>query len=113
VHGLGNSFYAALESAGSDKRWLDFYAGGSELIPAELSALQTHIADRSVHQQTYTHTQQTPAMIWTINHNLGRYPDITLLESNGDEFIAEVHHVTINQVTVNLVIPFTGIAQCN
>lgn len=61
----------------------------------------------------YTHTQIGAADTWIINHNLGRYPAITLLSPGLAEFIAEVVHTSVNQAIVTLATPQTGLAQCS
>jgi len=61
----------------------------------------------------YIHTQSSASAIWTINHNLGFYPAVELLDSGRREFEAEVIHISINQCVVYLVAPATGTARCN
>jgi len=60
----------------------------------------------------YIHTQNTAASVWTINHNLGYYPEILLLTVGGMRFIGEVLHTTINQAVVQLSSSYTGTAHC-
>ena len=33
---------------------------------------------------TYTHLQNTPAATWTVNHNMDKYPSVTVVTSAGD-----------------------------
>lgn len=61
---------------------------------------------------SHVHTQSTPALTWTINHNLGFKPAVSLLTVGGIEMFAEVVHVSSNQVTVLFVQPTAGIARC-
>ena len=61
---------------------------------------------------TFTHVQSSPAMSWTINHNLGFKPDIALLDAGGVEFIGQIIHASVNQALVYLSIPTTGTARC-
>jgi hypothetical protein len=60
----------------------------------------------------YVHQQLTPATMWIINHNLGFYPDVTVLSTGLAEVDAEVVHISVNQVRVYFVTPFAGIARC-
>ena len=48
----------------------------------------------------YNHTQNTPAMVWTITHNLGYFPSVQTWNSAYDVFSGSVHHVSLNQLTV-------------
>lgn len=61
----------------------------------------------------YTHTQIGASAVWTINHNLGRYPAISLLSPGLAEFLGEILHTSINQAIVYLAVPQSGLAQCN
>lgn len=44
--------------------------------------------------------QGTAAAIWTIDHNLGRYPQVTTIGSDGILMTGEVTWPTLNQVVV-------------
>lgn len=62
---------------------------------------------------TYEHNQASPSALWTINHNLGFRPSITLLTTGGVEFEAEIGHVSENQAVATLTQPLAGMARCN
>lgn len=55
--------------------------------------------------------QPTPASVWTINHNLGYRPGVELLDTGGNEFVAQVLHTSVNQVVVTLADPIAGSAR--
>jgi len=55
--------------------------------------------------------QTTPALTWTINHNLGRRPVTELFTTGGVEFEAEVTHTSINQCIVTLTSALAGSAR--
>lgn len=52
------------------------------------------------------------ATSWTINHNLGRYPSITLRTLGGAEIIAEILHVSVNQAIAYFAQSTAGVARC-
>ena len=56
----------------------------------------------------FEYTQDTPAEIWTITHNLNKYPKTTIIDSVGDVVYAKVTHITNNQVTVKFSEPVSG-----
>lgn len=61
---------------------------------------------------TYQHTQSSASALWTVNHNLGRWPSaVTVLSAGGVEVAAQVNHVSINQLTVTFAAPFAGLAR--
>lgn len=56
-------------------------------------------------------TQAVPLSVWTIPHNLGRRPDVTLYDSNNEQMFADVHHDNLNQVTITFSEPVSGFAR--
>ena len=61
---------------------------------------------------SYTHTQASASSTWTIAHNLGWRPTITVLSAGGVQMIAEVVHLSTNTAQVLFVEPTTGSARC-
>jgi hypothetical protein len=61
----------------------------------------------------YTHDQPVASATWTIAHNLGYRPAVDLFDSGGQEFQAEVTHLSENTVIVTLVTPVAGFARLN
>jgi hypothetical protein len=59
----------------------------------------------------YVHNQATPTTVWTINHNLGRYPSVELLSSGMQEIDGEVAHPSVNQTVVTLNPATAGLAR--
>lgn len=62
---------------------------------------------------TYVHTQGSAASSWTINHNLGRKPSVTIVDSGGNVQIGEVLYNSDNQITVSFAAAFGGYAYLN
>lgn len=60
----------------------------------------------------YTHTQTTAAFIWTINHNLGRRPTITLFSVGSQVIDANIIHTSTNQAIAYFNIATAGTARC-
>lgn len=52
------------------------------------------------------------ALTWTVNHNLGRYPIITLLTTGNVEFDAQIVHTNNNQFIVHFAAPLAGSVRC-
>jgi hypothetical protein len=63
-----------------------------------------------VGQTTYTHNQASPSSSWTITHNLGRRPSVTIVDSAGNVQIGEVLYSSDNQITVTFAAAFGGYA---
>jgi hypothetical protein len=62
---------------------------------------------------TYTHTQAAASSTWTIVHNLGCKPSVTIVDSGGNVQIGEVLYDSNNQVTVTFAAAFSGYAYLN
>lgn len=62
---------------------------------------------------TFVHTQSSPASIWTITHNLGRFPAITVVDSANSVVDGDILYITENQLTLTFVGAFSGKAYLN
>lgn len=54
---------------------------------------------------------QSSALQWTINHNLGYRPSVELIDSAGNEFDAEIRHLSANTVQVTMLVATAGTAR--
>lgn len=61
---------------------------------------------------TYTHTQATPSSSWSVEHGLGYYPSITVIDSDGRVVYADVQHTGVNNAVIIFPAPTTGTASC-
>ena len=48
-----------------------------------------------------------------VNHNLNKYPSVTVIDSAGDEVEGEVYHVNTSQLILRFSAPFSGKVICN
>ena len=84
------------------------------LVPAPVSVVEVLIPGPqgpAGSGSAYIHTQGSAATTWTINHNLGFRPGVTVLSVGGMEVEAEVTHATVNQTLVNFVVATAGSAR--
>jgi hypothetical protein len=58
----------------------------------------------------YHHSQLSADTTWTINHNLGRNPVVSVLDSAGSQIECSVSHTSINQVVLTLGYALSGTA---
>lgn len=61
----------------------------------------------------YVHTQSSPSSSWSINHNLGKYPSVTIVDTAGSEVEGNVTHTGPNGLTITFTAPFSGKAFIN
>ena len=61
----------------------------------------------------YYHTQAATAEEWVIEHNLGKFPAVTVVSSAGEEIFCDKRFVSINKVVLNFGTPVSGAAFLN
>ena len=61
----------------------------------------------------YQHVQSTPSATWSITHNLGKRPSVTVVDSGGNEWITAVEHISDNALVIRFTAPFSGNAYLN
>ena len=62
---------------------------------------------------TFVFTQGTPATTWNIQHNLGKFPSVSVINNNNIVINGEVTYVDNNNVQINFSAGFTGKAYLN
>ena len=58
-----------------------------------------------------THSQVSATTLWTINHNLGFRPSVSILDAGGNEIEADVVHTGTNQLVIHFAVPVAGVAR--
>jgi len=58
----------------------------------------------------YEYTQSSAATVWTITHNLGFYPNVFTIDSNGREIEGVVTPVSTNTLQITFSSPVAGVA---
>jgi hypothetical protein len=62
---------------------------------------------------TFVFNQLMPSASWVIDHNLGRWPSVTVIDSGNSVIIANVAYVTSDRVVVSFGSPTSGKAYLN
>lgn len=62
---------------------------------------------------TYVHTQSVASDEWVIDHNLDRYPSVSVVDSAGNVIHANVNYITADSLTVEFTAMFSGKAYLN
>lgn len=61
----------------------------------------------------YVHPQLSPATVWTIDHNLNKHPTVTIVDSAGSVYEAQIEYPSLNQAIARMSAAFAGTAYCN
>lgn len=54
------------------------------------------------------HVQTTPAEIWTISHQLGYKPTVSVYDVDSEEVEAEIVHLSTSEIEIYLSAPLAG-----
>lgn len=57
--------------------------------------------------------QIIPGLLWEINHNLGKRPSVSVVDSAGSSVEGEVSHTDIDNLTITFSAEFSGYADLN
>jgi hypothetical protein len=59
---------------------------------------------------SYTHTQGDDSSTWTIEHNLGFYPSVSVFMTSGDVVEGAIEHQDVNTLTITFSVAISGTA---
>jgi hypothetical protein len=62
---------------------------------------------------TFVFTQGVPATVWNIQHNLGKFPSVSVINNNNIVINGEVTYIDNNNVQLNFSAGFSGKAYLN
>lgn len=66
-----------------------------------------------VSDKTYVHTQATSSDVWTIQHDLDKYPTVTVVDSGNSVVVGEIVYIDKNSIQITFSSAFSGKAFCN
>jgi hypothetical protein len=87
---------------------------GAEIVPlvqGGQTRRSTAGAIGALSSQSYTHTQASPATVWTVAHNLGFKPHVTARTTGGVEILGNVLHLSDNTLTITFASAIDGFAR--
>lgn len=74
--------------------------------------LQTQINNIET-DKNFEFTQSVASASWSINHNLGKRPSVTIIDTGGNQVIGDIIYVDNNNITLNFSAAFSGTATLN
>lgn len=60
--------------------------------------------------QSFTYTPDDSLAVWNIDHNLGFYPSVRVINALGTEFFGDITYTNTDQLTVTFTAPVYGTA---
>lgn len=61
----------------------------------------------------YNHVQSISSALWTIAHNLGYLPDVSIIDPGSNVVDGSISHLNSNTLTVTFNSPTSGRARCS
>lgn len=82
---------------------------------AKLSSYEciSESSERLPSDKHYMHRQDSASATWIINHNLDKYPSVSVVDSAGNVVVGEIAYNNTNQLTVKFTAAFSGKAYLN
>ena len=78
-----------------------------------LLSLLTYDASGSGGDKNFVFTQATPSSTWTVTHNLGKFPSVSVVNSSKAIVYGNVNYINTNELTITFSAPFSGQAFLN
>lgn len=76
---------------------------------SEISATNVQAAIEEVRSKSkYTHDQQSPATTWSITHNLGFRPNVSVVDTSENQCLGDITYTSDNALTVTFLQSFGG-----
>lgn len=63
--------------------------------------------------KTFVFTQASAEAVWEIQHNLGKYPSVTTVDSADTVVVGSVEYIDLNNLTITFSAAFSGKAYLN
>ena len=63
--------------------------------------------------KSYQHIQSSPSRVWEVNHNLNKYPAVSITDALGNEYETDVRHLDMNTLILTFSEAFAGFAELN
>jgi hypothetical protein len=98
---ISGSFYDSDDSPGTAGQVLSSSGTGTEWI------------DVPQVDKTYVYTQSSPSVLWNIQHNLGKFPSVSVVNINNIAMYGEIKYINQNELQIEFSAGFSGKAYMN
>ena len=62
---------------------------------------------------SFDFTQGVPSATWNIQHNLDKYPSVTVVNESKEVMIGNIQYIDKDKITITISEPFSGYAYLN
>jgi hypothetical protein len=90
------------------------YKGGNGVLTIDkYYDIMNFVLSADAEDKTFVFTQGVPAVQWTVQHNLNKFPSITVIDTADTVVTGEYVYIDSNNVTLNFSAGFAGKAYLN
>ena len=89
---------------------LTFLAGNGSLIDTKAYGITKGTSNID---KTYVHTQSVASNTWSITHNLGKFPSVSVVDSAENLVLGDITYTNNNSLTISFSATFSGKAYIN
>ena len=92
---------------------LTFLGGNGSMQIASIYEIINFVKADAGGDLNFTFTQAAPALVWTVNHNLGKNPSVSIVDDADQEVFAQVDYINNNSLTITFAAAQSGKAYMN
>ena len=100
----GDSFYTLT---------LEYIGGSGVLTNQDVYDIANFTIAKLGLDKTFEFDQGQPALVWTIQHNLDKFPSVTVVDTANTVVNSQVNYIDKNNITINNTAQFAGKAYLN
>jgi hypothetical protein len=63
--------------------------------------------------KTFIFTQIVPSLVWSVQHNLGKFPSVSVVDTGNTTVISQIDYIDNNNLTITNSAQFAGKAYLN
>lgn len=67
----------------------------------------------TIKSKSFVHEQTQASAAWLIQHDLGKFPSVSIVDSAGTVVMGEVRYLDLNSILISFIAPFCGKAYLN
>ena len=92
---------------------LTFLGGNGALVLEEFFEIINFVKASAAGDLNFIFTQAIPSVTWTVTHNFGKFPSVSIVDTDDQEVFAQVDYIDTNSLTITFSSAQAGKAYIN
>lgn len=85
----------------------------NNLTPGDNISIINNVISANAVDKHYLHRQRVASNVWAIQHNLSKFPSVSITDSANGVVTGDVEYVDENNLILRFSAPFSGVCYCN